>query len=182
MDSAEATHPARIMVFGVTGSGKTTLAKEIARRTGLPCVLIDDLTWQPGWIPVPVDEQRRILGEVCDGDHWVIDHGYRAWVDIPLARTDLIVALDYPRLLSLARLVRRCLTNLLSRRQLCNGNTESLRNLLGRDSIIAWHFTSFRRKRRRMRAWLADPDAPAVVLFRWPRDAAAWVASLPPYA
>jgi adenylate kinase family enzyme len=160
--------PTRIMVYGVTGSGKTTLAKQIAHRTGLPCVLIDDLTWQPGWIPVPADEQRRIIGQVCDRDRWVIDHGYGPWIDLPLARADLIVGLDYPRLLSLSRMVRT----------LCNGNTESLRNLLARDSIIGWHFTSFRRKRRRMRAWLVDPAAPPVVLFRRPRDAAAWVQSL----
>jgi adenylate kinase family enzyme len=166
------------MVYGVTGSGKTTLAKEIAKRSGLPCVLIDDLTWQPGWVPVPPDEQRRIIGEVCARDRWVIDHGYGAWIDLPLARADLIVGLDYPRLLSLARLVRRCVSNVVTRRRLCNGNTESLRNLLTRDSIIGWHFTSFRRKRRRMRAWLVDPDAPAVVLFQRPRDAAAWVKSL----
>lgn len=172
--------PTRIMVYGVTGAGKSTLARVIAHRTGLPGVFIDDLTWQPGWVPVPPDEQRRIIGEVCGRDRWVIDHGYGAWIDLPLARVDLIVGLDYPRLLSLARLVRRCLTNLVTRRTLCNGNTESLGNLLGRDSIIWWHFTSFRRKRRRMRAWLVDPAAPAVVLFGRPRDATAWVESLAP--
>jgi hypothetical protein len=86
--------------------------------------------------------------------------------------------LTTPRLLSLSRLVRRCVINVVTRRTLCNGNTESLRNLLARDSIIGWHFTSFRRKRRRMRAWLVDPTSPPVVLFRRPRDAAAWVQSL----
>jgi adenylate kinase family enzyme len=170
--------PSRIMVYGVTGSGKTTLARKIADRTGLPCVLVDDLTWQAGWVPVPPDEQRRIIADVCARDRWVIDHGYGAWVDLPLARADLIIGLDYPRLLSLARLVRRCLTNLVTRRPLCNGNTESLRNLLARDSIIGWHFTSFRRKRGRMRAWLDDPEAPPVLLFKRPRDAAVWVESL----
>jgi adenylate kinase family enzyme len=170
--------PARIMVYGVTGSGKTTLARQIADRTGLPCVLIDDLTWQPGWVAVPADEQRRLIADVCDGDRWVIDHGYGAWIDLPLARADLIVALDYPRLLSLTRLLRRCFVNLVTRRTLCNGNTESMRNLLARDSIVWWHFTSYRRKRRRMRAWLADPDAPPVLLFSRPHDATAWVKSL----
>jgi adenylate kinase family enzyme len=46
-------------VYGVTGSGKTTLAAQIAERTGLPWHSVDDLTWEPGWVEVPVQEQRR---------------------------------------------------------------------------------------------------------------------------
>jgi adenylate kinase family enzyme len=170
----------RILVYGVTGSGKTTMAKEIGDRTGLPVVLVDELTWKPGWVPVPLDEQRRIIGDVCDQDRWVVDSAYGAWLDIPLARADLIVVLDYPRLLSLSRLIRRCVVNTVTRRTMCNGNTETLRHLVSRDSIVLWHFSSFRRKQRRMRAWPTDPRMPPVVSFRRPRAAQDWMESLTP--
>ena len=49
----------RILVYGVTGSGKTTLAERISLAAGIPWYAIDDLTWEPGWVPVPDDEQRR---------------------------------------------------------------------------------------------------------------------------
>jgi hypothetical protein len=47
------------------------------------------------------------------------------------------------------------------------------------DSLLVWHFRSFARKRRRMRAWHADPAMPTVVLLRSPADIESWLASLP---
>jgi adenylate kinase family enzyme len=40
--------PSKILVYGVTGSGKTTLARQIGERLGLPWHSVDDLTWEPG--------------------------------------------------------------------------------------------------------------------------------------
>ncbi|MGI8418688.1 MAG: adenylate kinase [Nakamurella sp.] len=173
-----ADRPNRVMVYGVTGSGKSTLARLIAERTGLAPFYIDDLTWRPGWVPVPADEQRAIVADICCGDRWVIDHGYGSWLDITMARTDLIVGLDYPRWLSLARLSRRCLVNVITKRPLCNGNIETWRHLVGKESILLWHFRSFARKRRRMRSWATEQKAPCTVLFTRPRQAAAWLETL----
>src|SRR5581483_8653448 len=91
----------RILVYGVTGSGKTTTAAHISERTGLPWHSVDDLTWEPGWVEVPVDEQRRRIAAICAGERWILDTAYGTWREIPLARADLIVALDYPRWISL---------------------------------------------------------------------------------
>src|SRR5665811_1379316 len=99
--------PERILVYGVTGSGKTTLAAAISRRTGLPWHEADALTWEPGWLAVPLDAQRRRISAVCAGDRWILDTAYATWFDLALSRADVIVALDYPRWLSLSRLVRR---------------------------------------------------------------------------
>jgi adenylate kinase family enzyme len=167
-----------VLIYGVTGSGKTTLARKLAARTGLPWHCVDDLTWEPGWVAVAPDEQRRRIGAICAGEHWVLDSAYSQWLDIVLARADLIAALDYPRWRSLARLGRRTLMRAFDHRQVCNGNTESFRQALSRDSIIAWHFRSFARKRDRMRAWAADPAGPQVVLLRSPAAASRWLAGL----
>jgi adenylate kinase family enzyme len=168
----------RILVYGVTGSGKTTLAQRLADRTGLPWHSVDDLTWEPGWIAVPADEQRRRISAICAGEQWVLDSAYSAWLDVVLARTDLIVALDYQRWRSLGRLLRRTVMRAVDHRLICNGNTESLRQLFARDSIIAWHFRSFARKRSRMRAWAADPAGPAVVLLASPAATRDWLTGL----
>ncbi|WP_410640611.1 adenylate kinase [Amycolatopsis sp. lyj-346] len=172
------SRPDRIVVYGVTGSGKSTLAARIAERTGLPYHPVDDLTWEPGWVPVPDDEQCRRIGEVCAGDRWVIDSAYSKWKEIALARTQLVVALDYPRRLSLGRLLRRTAVRALTRERICNGNVESLRQVFSADSIIRWHFTSFARKRQRIRAWAADPDGPAVVRLTSPRETRRWLETL----
>jgi adenylate kinase family enzyme len=169
----------RILIYGVTGSGKTTLARRMSALTGLPWHSVDDLTWEPNWVVVPDDEQRRRIGEICAGEEWILDHAYGKWREIPLARAELIVALDYPRWLSLSRLIRRTLARLVDRRTICNGNRETLRTLLARDSIVLWHFQSFQRKRARMRAWSSNPAGPEVHRFTSPRQLEDWLRRTP---
>lgn len=173
-----ATRPRRILVYGVTGAGKTVAAQRIAARNGLPLVLADELTWQPGWVPVPEQEQRELFATVAAEDRWVLDSAYGAWLDVVLPRAELIVALDYPRWFSLQRLTRRTLIRSIDKKPICNGNTESLRGIFGEDSIIRWHVRSFARKRQRMRQWAAADDGPPVLLFSRPKDLERWISRI----
>jgi adenylate kinase family enzyme len=169
----------RILVYGVTGSGKTTLARQIAEITGLPWHAMDDeVGWLPDWIERPRDEQRALVSKIVSSERWVLDTAYSHWRDLVLSRTELIVALDYPRIVSLARLTRRTARRVFTREVACNGNTESFRQQLSPDSILAWHFRSFARKRERITAWQADPSAPPVVRMRSPRQTDLWLAAI----
>jgi len=172
-------NPQRILLYGVTGSGKSTLAAAISARTGIPWHSVDELTWEPGWRGVPDAEQRRRISAICAGDRWILDTAYSSLLDVVLPRVELIVGLDYPRWLSLCRLLRRTAIRLVRRQRVCNGNVETLKKTISRDSIIVWHFRSFRRKRDRMRAWRAAATGPPLVLFRSPRQARQWLGSLP---
>ena len=168
----------RILVYGVTGSGKSTAAVAIGERTGLPVTLVDEVTWLPGWIPVEDSVQRELIGEIVAGGRWVLDSSYGAWLDLVLPRVELVVGLDYPRWLSFWRLLLRTVSGAVTKEPRCNGNVESWRNMVSRDSILLWHVRSFARKRDRMRTWLADPEMPPVLLFRRPRDLEAWLDAL----
>ncbi|MEU5911774.1 adenylate kinase [Micromonospora sp. NPDC047527] len=171
--------PRRILVYGVYGAGKTTLSQQLAARLGLPWYPVDDQLWLPGWVEVPVAQQRSRIEEICRRDTWIIDGAYHGWRDVPLARADLVVGLDYPRWCSFWRLLRRTLRRLVTREEICNGNRESLGSVLSRDSILLWHVGAFGRARRRMRAWQSDPTAPPVLLFQSPAALDAWLAGLP---
>jgi adenylate kinase family enzyme len=172
------------MVYGVTGSGKSTAAARISEAIGIPWTAVDDLTWEPGWVEVPDEEQRRRIEEICAGPSWLLDTAYSRWLEVPLARVELIVALDYPRWFSLQRLVRRTVARVIDKRPVCNGNTETLRQMLSRDSIIAWHFRSFRKKRERIARWARQGpprgDGPHVARFTAARDLQQWIDSLAP--
>ena len=37
--------PDRVLLYGVTGSGKSTAARAVGARTGHPVTLVDELTW-----------------------------------------------------------------------------------------------------------------------------------------
>lgn len=148
------------MVYGVTGSGKTTLARQIGEATGLPWHSVDDeIGWLPGWVMRSPEEQRRLAQEICGGQEWVLDTAYGTWLDVPLESLDMIVALDYPRWFSLQRLLRRTVSRATTRQEMCNGNTESWRQAFSKDSIVVWHFRSWSRKRSRIRQWVADPSS-----------------------
>jgi adenylate kinase family enzyme len=166
------------LVYGVTGSGKSKAAERISASTGLPLTLADELTWQPGWVPVAEQRQRELFGTVVAEDRWVLDTAYGAWLDVVLPRVELIVGLDYPRWLSLQRLIRRTLVRAIDKKPICNGNTESLRGIFSQDSIIRWHFRSFARKRRRMRQWAAAQAGPPVLIFTRPTDFERWISRI----
>jgi adenylate kinase family enzyme len=167
----------RVLIYGVTGSGKTTLAARLSERTGLPFHCVDDLTWEPGWVPVPPEEQRRRIAAICAQDSWILDHGYSSWIDLVLARADLVVGLDYPRWRSLSRLVLRTLSRAIDHREICNGNAESFRQALSKNSIIVWHFQSFANKRRHIREWQDDPLKPELLRLTSPAATRRWIAT-----
>jgi adenylate kinase family enzyme len=127
----------RILVYGVTGSGKSTLARSLGEVLGIPATSVDDITWSPGWVLMPKGEQIAHFDHLTRGDAWILDHAYGAWCDLARERADLVVALDYPRLTSLGRLLRRTASRLIDRREICNGNRESVRSLVSRQSIVA---------------------------------------------
>jgi adenylate kinase family enzyme len=179
--AADPTAPfQRVVIHGVTGSGKSTTAARIADATCLPWTSVDDLTWQPGWVSTDEDEQRRLVTEICAGERWVLDTAYSIWREIPMARTDLVVALDYPRWGSLQRLLRRTAHRLVTREPICNGNVETVRSTLSSDSIIAWHLRSFASKRDWVQAALAAPTGPPVLRFTSPPELGNWISRLRP--
>jgi adenylate kinase family enzyme len=108
-------------------------------------------------VQVPAEEQRRRFAEICARDAWVLDTAYSVWIDIALARAELIVGLDLPRHVSLVRLLRRSVMRARTGVAVCNGNRETWRRLVSRDSIVLWHFRSFAGKQRRFREWEGDP-------------------------
>ncbi|WAC66591.1 adenylate kinase [Agrococcus sp. SL85] len=169
----------RILCFGATGSGKSTLATALGERLGLPVVLIDEIAWQPGWRQLDREELGEVVLPLLDGEGYVFDSVYGGQNADALARVDVVVALDYPRAVSLARLVRRTWRRIRTRELVCNGNVETLGRVLSADSIVAWHVRSWRSKRERMRRWHADPAAPPVLLLPRPADARALLDALP---
>lgn len=173
------TAPSRVLFYGVTGSGKSSAARAYADRTGLPEFSADDdVGWLPGWRQPSTDEQRELAARIAAQDQWVLDSAYGVWRDLIVPRAELIVGLDYPRWLSLRRLIRRSVRRVIAREEVCNGNQESFKRLFARDSIIGWHFRSFSRKRQVMRSLRNAPGNAEVLLFRHPRELESWLQRL----
>ena len=79
----------RINVVGTSCSGKTTLARDLAARLGLPHVEIDALYWGPGWKGLPMATFRARLEDALAADAWIADGGYEMARDITWRRAEL---------------------------------------------------------------------------------------------
>jgi adenylate kinase family enzyme len=101
----------RVVILGSGGSGKTTLASELGRRTGLAVIHLDRHFWHPGWVETPRDEWRARQRELFAGDEWIADGNYSATLDERLPRADTVVFCDFPTWRTLARAVRRSVAN-----------------------------------------------------------------------
>jgi hypothetical protein len=98
---------ARILVLGCPGSGKTTLARALAARTGLPLHHLDDEYWGADWSrPTPQQwqlRQRQLAAEPA----WIIEGNYRPTIALRAARAQLVVVVDTPATVCLLRVLRR---------------------------------------------------------------------------
>lgn len=98
----------RISVIGCSGGGKSTLARKLGEKLGLPVVHLDVVFWRPGWVESETEPMRERLLAATDGDAWVIDGNFVSRVaDLTLGRADTIVWVDQPRLVCLRRAVTR---------------------------------------------------------------------------
>ncbi|WP_461004215.1 P-loop NTPase family protein [Trueperella pyogenes] len=165
----------RILFYGVTGSGKSTAATRFGRARGLPVVLVDDAV---GWLPADVapwtnrddEAMRAIAADLAAEEEWVFDSAYSQFRDVVYGRAQLMIALDYPRWLSLGRLVRRTWRRVVDGDEVCNGNRENWKQVFSRDSILRWHFHSFASKRDRIRELEASLTGVPVLRLTHPRQ------------
>lgn len=97
----------RIIVTGLPGAGKSTLALALAAKTGLPVIHLDLQFWKPGWVAPSEVEWRRTQREVLAGDAWIADGNYRETLDLRLERADTVVFLDVPWWVCAARALVR---------------------------------------------------------------------------
>ena len=97
----------RVLVIGSGGSGKTTFARRLADRLGLPLVHLDAHYWKPGWIETPNEEWDERIQRFIAEPSWVMDGNYGRTLDVRLAACDTVVFLDMPRHVCLWRIVKR---------------------------------------------------------------------------
>ncbi|HTT50126.1 MAG TPA: hypothetical protein VMH35_01815 [Streptosporangiaceae bacterium] len=150
----------RVSVVGNSGSGKTTIAAELARLIGAPHLELDALFHQPGWAPLPGPEFRARVTEFTAAPRWVVDGNYRAVRDLVWSRADSVVWLDLPRWQVMRQVAGRTARRAAHRAELWNGNVEPWSNLLHLDperSIIAWAWTRHHVYRDRYLRAMVDP-------------------------
>lgn len=151
----------RIVVVGCAGAGKTTLARELAARLGVPHVERDELGELGG------DEYRAAVARVARDDAWVFD-GAPYYVDEVLyPHAQVVVALDYPRRVVMRRVVWRALRR------------PDARSWRDSSHPVRWAWSVWAERRREIAQLDRQPELAAAQVIRLHSPAAArrWLAT-----
>lgn len=170
--------PQRVLIAGVTGAGKSTLARRLGSLLELPYTEIDALYHGPAWSQRPsfLDDVEALAAE----PRWVTEWQYASARDRLEARADTLVWLDLPPRVTLPRLVARTLRRRLRHTPLWAGNVEApwWHLFTGQDHVLAWAL----RSRRTYRTVIPQLESAAhplqVVRLRSQGQVDAWCARL----
>jgi adenylate kinase family enzyme len=101
----------RIVICGPSNAGKSTLARAISIKLGIPPVYLDLLHHTPGtdYLPRPIDEFHRLHAQAIAGDAWVMEGNYFGLIPQRLSRATGIILLGSEPWRGLGRYVRRTL-------------------------------------------------------------------------
>ncbi|WP_296192248.1 AAA family ATPase [uncultured Microbacterium sp.] len=168
----------RIVVAGVSGVGKTTLARRISGILDIPYTEIDALFHGGNWTP-----RESFMDDVdafTRSDAWVTEWHYSAARPLLAERADLLIWLDLPFLtVTLPRVVRRTLRRRVRREELWNGNTEGplLTFFTDPGHIVRWAWSTRNKYRESVPRLVAEHPQLVIVRLRTRREVEAWVAA-----
>ena len=92
----------KISVIGCPGSGKSSFARALHAKTGIPLYYLDMMFWNHDKTTVDRSVFLERLGAVMDADEWIIDGNYASTMELRLAACDTVFFLDYPTQVCLA--------------------------------------------------------------------------------
>jgi len=153
----------RILVVGVSSTGKSTLAEHLADLVGGAFVELDALFWLPQWRePRTEDFQTKVIAALDGADRWAVAGNYnsRGIPDIVLPRADTLIWIDLPLRTTMPRLIRRTWRRWRNRELLWGTNREVITEHLkvwSNDSLVGYSLRHNRETRRRQTARFADP-------------------------
>lgn len=137
----------RIVVLGTTGSGKSTLSRQLSDKLGLPIIELDEFMHGSNWTTAPEQEFRAKVDRATSQEAWIVDGNYGLARDLIWDRAEAIVWLNYSFARTFRQLLWRTLRRAWHREVLWNGNRESLvKTFFTRESILWWAIKTHHQK------------------------------------
>jgi adenylate kinase family enzyme len=173
----------RVVVIGVTSSGKSTLAEKLARRFDLNYIELDALNWEPNWQAAPLEVFRARVEKATEAETWIVAGNYHIVRNLIWPKAEAVIWLDYPLLTVLRQLTQRTFRRWWTQELLWGTNREPLWNhfkLWSTESLYHWLFQTYWRRKREYPMLLAQPEHRHLKLIRFthPRELQQWMARL----
>lgn len=106
----------KIYIVGSVGSGKTTLAREVAKKLQIPHFETDNFVWArdpEGDIRNEIEVRDQLLQAAIKNENWVIEGVHIDWTDAGLQEADQIIFLDLAAAKRIQRITKRYIRQLL---------------------------------------------------------------------
>lgn len=84
----------RVLVVGISGSGKSRFARRLGAAVGLPVVHLDSIFWMDNWAEADPMTVQTSIRTALDQDQWVIEGYVEPLGRRRVQRADLVVYLD----------------------------------------------------------------------------------------
>lgn len=97
----------KVIVIGCPGSGKTTFAKKLQRKTGLPLFYLDAIWHKRDKTHITREKYDARLGEILALDAWIIDGNYSRSLERRMAECDTVFLFDLPTEVCIAGVISR---------------------------------------------------------------------------
>lgn len=90
--------PARILIIGNSGAGKSFLGERLGRKLRIDWVPLDSIHWEPGGFEAKRDEvvALRMVGAAVEKEAWIIEGVYGWLAEAALSRAQILIWLDLP--------------------------------------------------------------------------------------
>lgn len=86
----------KIIIIGCPGSGKTTFAEKLCKKTGIPLYHLDAIWHKPDRTHIPRDDFDARMREIFDEESWIIDGNYSRTIEMRLMECDTAFLFDLP--------------------------------------------------------------------------------------
>ena len=86
----------KVIIIGCPGAGKSTFARKLRDKTGLPLYYLDMLWHKPDKTTVSREAFDEKIKEIMAGEQWIIDGNYKRTLEPRLKACDTVFFLDLP--------------------------------------------------------------------------------------
>ena len=86
----------KVIVIGCPGSGKTTFAEKLHKKTGMPLYYLDAIWHKADRTHISREEFDTRINEIFAEDEWIIDGNYSRTIEARLKECDTVFLFDLP--------------------------------------------------------------------------------------